>query len=159
MPRMWQPSFFADIWTHNERMQCQPNWTNTLGSYMQHSHHTCYTVITHATQSSHMLRVDPNRMTVFTPYPRYAVYPVPYMTLSHRFRNRMTVYGFWPTVYTPYVRSKPPYMDRICRWCRVRFPATAIFFALFGHFLFSNLFFPSFSFASLFYWCMFCINN
>ena len=38
-------------------------------------------------------------MTVYTPYPRYAVYPVPYMTLSHRFRNRMTVYGFQQAVY------------------------------------------------------------
>jgi hypothetical protein len=35
------------------------------------------------------------RRVLGTPY-----YPVPYMTLSHRFRNRMTVYGFWPTVYT-----------------------------------------------------------
>jgi hypothetical protein len=38
-------------------------------------------------------------MTVYTKYPRYAVYPVPYMTLSHRFRNRMTVYGFQQAVY------------------------------------------------------------
>jgi hypothetical protein len=44
-------------------------------------------------------RVGPNRMTVYTPYPRYAVYPVPYMTLSYRFRNRMTVYGFQQAVY------------------------------------------------------------
>jgi hypothetical protein len=27
-------------------------------------------------------------------------------------------------------------MDRICRWCRARFPATAVFFALFGQFSF-----------------------
>jgi len=47
----------------------------------------------------YMCRVGPNRMTVYTPYPRYAVYPVPYMTLSHRFRNRMTVYGFQQAVF------------------------------------------------------------
>jgi len=99
-------------------------------------------------------KVGPNRMTVYTPYPRYAVYPVPYMTLSHRFRNRMTVYGFWPTVYTPYVRSKPPYMDRICRWCRVRFPATAIFFAFFGQISFLEPLFPELFLCLLFYWCM-----
>jgi hypothetical protein len=27
-------------------------------------------------------------------------------------------------------------MDRICRWCRVRFPSSAVFFALFGQFYF-----------------------
>ena len=53
------------------------------------SHHWLY----------HIIRVGPNRMTVYTPYPRYAVYPVPYMTLSHRVRNRMTVYGFQQAVY------------------------------------------------------------
>jgi len=41
-------------------------------------------------------------MTVYTPYPRYAVYPVPYMTLSHRFRNRMTVYSLHTWQYTVY---------------------------------------------------------
>jgi len=54
-----------------------------------------------------IIRVGPNRLTVYTPYPRYAVYPVPYMTLSHRFRNRMTVYTakiLADRIYTPYVR-------------------------------------------------------
>ena len=51
------------------------------------------------TLHSGMIRVGPNRMTVYTPYPRYAVYPVAYMTLSHRFRNRMTEYGFQQAVY------------------------------------------------------------
>jgi hypothetical protein len=31
----------------------------------------------------------------------------PYMEISDRIRTRMTIHGFWLTVYTPYVRSKP----------------------------------------------------
>jgi hypothetical protein len=52
------------------------------------------------------------------------------------------------TVYTPY-------MDRTCRWCRIRIPATAVLFAPFGHIIFSCLFLPSSFFPSLFYKCMF----
>ena len=57
---------------------------------------------------------------------------------DHRFRNRMTIYGFQQAVF----------------WCRVRFPATAVSFALFGQVLFSRLFLLSSSFASLFYCCI-----
>ena len=62
------------------------------------------------------------------------------MTLSHRFRNRMTVYGFWPTVYIRRMYGLNriytvygPYLQLVCK---VRFPATAVSFALFGQFSF-----------------------
>jgi len=64
------------------------------------------------------------------------------MEISDRIRIRMTVHRFWPTMYIRrmyglnriYAVYGP---DRICRWCRVRIPATAVYkFALLGQFSF-----------------------
>ena len=65
------------------------------------------------------IRVDPNRMTVFTPYPRYAVYPVPYL----RF---LTVYD---RIWTVFAGGTPQ--------TRVQFLAKAVS-ALFGPYFFSR---------------------
>jgi len=71
--------------------------------------------------SYHITRVGPIRMTVYTPYPRYAVYPVPYL----RF---LTVYD---RIWTVFAGGTPQ--------TRVQFIAKAIF-ALFG----PNFFFAAF---------------
>jgi len=70
------------------------------------------------------------------------------MKISDRIRICMTVHGFRPTAYIRRIWIV------FAGWCRVRFPATAVFLALFGQFLFSRLYLLSSSFASLYYWCM-----
>ena len=55
---------------------------------------------------THIYRVGPNRMTVYTPYPRYAVYPVPYLKF-------LTVYDRIWTVFaggTPQTRAIPCFL-------------------------------------------------
>ena len=84
-----------------------------------------------------MVRVGPNRMTVYTPYPRYAVYPVPYL----RF---LTVYDRIWTVFaggTPQTRSQ--------------FLAKAIFAVLGPIFFFSRLFELSIPLTSNLLICMY----
>jgi hypothetical protein len=49
---------------------------------------------TQACTMLHITRVGPNRMTGYTPYPRYAVYPVPYLKF-------LTVYGPYLQVVHP----------------------------------------------------------
>jgi hypothetical protein len=89
------------------------------------------------TLHSGMIRVGPNRMTVYTPYPRYAVYPVPYS----RF---LTVYD---RIWIVFAGGTPQ--------TRVQFLAKAIF-ALFGPiFSFSRLFELSIPLTSYLLICMY----
>ena len=103
-----------------------------------------------------ILRVGQNRI--------YGVYIRPYICWSHRIRIRIRISGFTQgriyTAYKPYIYGFNVYIPYLQLVCRVRFPATAVSFALFGQVLFSRLFLLGSSFASLFYWCIcFCINN
>jgi len=90
-------------------------------------------------------RIWIRRITVSV-YGNFRSYPYPY--------DRTWVLA--DCIYTPYVTIQTvytPYMDCICMWCRVRFPATAVLFALLVNF-FSRFFLLSSSSASLFCWCM-----
>jgi hypothetical protein len=42
-----------------------------------------------------IFRVGPNRMTVYTPYPQYAVYPVPYLIFLEPSSRRDSVPSGW----------------------------------------------------------------
>jgi hypothetical protein len=65
-------------------------------------------------------------------------------------------FGVYLYVYTACIYGlNRIYMDRICRWCRFQYPATAVAFALFGQLFFPRLFLLSSSFATLFSRCKF----
>ena len=91
--------------------------------------------------SYHITRVGPIRMTVYTPYPRYAVYPVPYL----RF---LTVYD---RIWTVFAGGTPQ--------TRVRFLAKAVFCSFWSNFFFSRLFKLSIPLTSYTYMHAFALNT
>ena len=86
------------------------------------------------------------------------------MEIFDPIRIRMTVHGFWPTVcirlmyglnhiYAVYG------LDRICRLCMVRFPATAVLFALCHFFFLAPPLTELFLCFFFIFMHVFCINN